>query len=221
MPDGNQQTLTPTQIAAIRGTISLNRYATYFKAAGHDDARALRLYMWNAQLGEAFHIPIQAVEVGLRNSISNALANVFTANWWECKGLYDLADEERRGDLTTVLRRMRNRDLELCTDQVVAGLSFGFWVGMLDGRYNAAIWSRQLRAAFPNLPEGRARKSLALAAADVATLRNRIWHHEPLIARDLSKDFANVMALLEWICPTKAAWVRPHCRVPQILRQKP
>jgi hypothetical protein len=33
-------------------------------------------------------------------------------------------DEERKGDLSTVLKRIRNRELELCTDQVVAGLSF-------------------------------------------------------------------------------------------------
>ncbi len=221
MPDGDQQTLTAAQINAIKTTISPSRYATYYKAAGHDDARALRLYMWNAHLGEAFHIPIQAVEVGLRNCVNVALANVYTPNWWECKGLSNLVDEERRADLSTVLRRIRNRDLELCTDQVVAGLSLGFWVGMLDGRYNAPIWSQQLRVAFPNLPAGRARKSLSLAAADVATLRNRIWHHEPLITRDISKDFATVIGLLEWICPSKAAWIRPHCRVPAIFRQKP
>lgn len=221
MPDGDQQSITPEQIISIRKTISASRYATYYKAAGHNDGRALKLYMWNAQLGEAFHFPVQAVEVALRNSVNIALGNVYTPNWWECKDLQKLLDEERRADISTVLRRIRNRELELCTDQVIAGLSLGFWVGMLDGRYNAAIWSKQLRVAFPNLPAGRGRKSLALAAADVATLRNRIWHHEPLISRDISKDFATVMALLEWICPSSANWIKPHCRVPQILRQKP
>jgi hypothetical protein len=29
------------------------------------------------------------------------------------------------------------------------------------------------------------------------------------------------MELLTWLCPHKAAWVRPYCRVPALLRQKP
>lgn len=38
---------------------------------------------------------------------------------------------------------------------------------------------------------------------------------------DLSKEFSETMVLLGWICPIKQAWVRPHCRVPDLLRQKP
>jgi hypothetical protein len=213
--------VTPDEIAVIRATISASRFATYLKAAGHDEARALQLYLWNAQLGEAFHTPIQAVEVGLRNCINGALVREFTPNWWECANLFRLLDKERETDIATVLKRIRNRNQELCTDQVVAGLSFGFWVGILHGRYNPPIWGRQLRASFPHLPAGRSRKSLSEDAGTVATLRNRIWHHEPLINRNISQDFATVMRLLEWICPVKAAWIRRHCRVPQILRQKP
>jgi hypothetical protein len=26
---------------------------------------------------------------------------------------------------------------------------------------------------------------------------------------------------LEWICRVKAAWIKPYCRVPQLLREKP
>jgi hypothetical protein len=213
--------LSPEQITAIRTTISPSRFAPYLRAAAYDEARALQLYLWNARVGEAFHTPIQAVEVGLRNRIDNALTQEFTPNWWECANLYQLLDEERKGDLSTVLRRIRNRELELCTDQIVAGLSFGFWVGLLHGQYNAPIWSRHLRTSFPHLPAGRGRKSLFKEAGLVATLRNRIWHHEPLIDRDISQDFATVMGLLEWICPAKMAWIKPHCRVPQILREKP
>jgi hypothetical protein len=213
--------LRPEEIAVVKATISLSRFATYVKAAGHNESRALELYLWNAQLGEAFHTPIQAVEVGLRNCVNAALSALFTPNWWECSNLFSIMDEERKGDLAVVFRRIRNKGLELCTDQVVAGLSFGFWVGMLDGRYNPAIWSKQLRICFPSFPSGRARKSLSAEAGKVATLRNRISHHEPLIGRNISQDFATVMLLLEWICPIKASWIRPHCRVPIVLRQRP
>src|SRR6266436_1573132 len=109
---------SPDQIAAIHVTISSSRFATYLKAAGYAEVRALSLYLWNAQVGEAFHTPIQAVEIGLRNRVNDALGQEFTPNWWECANLYQLLDEERKGDLSTVLKRIRNRELELCTDQV-------------------------------------------------------------------------------------------------------
>jgi hypothetical protein len=216
-----QRPLNGNEITAILTAISPDRFNTYLTAAGHNQERALRLYLWNARLGGAFHMPIQAVEVALRNSISLALSNIYTSNWWECKNLFDLLDEERKADLTLVLRRIRNRELELYTGQVVAGLSFGFWVGILDGRYNPPIWGGQLRTAFPSFPADRARKSLHDSVRKVAVLRNRISHHEPLTGRNNLSDFSNLMMLLEWICPEKAAWIRPHCRVPQIVRERP
>jgi hypothetical protein len=221
MPQAIQQPVKGSEIAAILTAISADRFKTYLAAAGYDQERAFRLYLWNAQLGEAFYMPLQAVEVGLRNAINTALSNVYTPNWWECKNLFDLLDEDRKGDLSTVLKRIRNRKLELYTGQVVAGLSFGFWVGILDGRYNPSIWGAQLRKAFPYLPSGRSRKSLHARARDVATLRNRISHHEPLIGRDNLADFSNLISLLEWICPAKAEWIRPYCRVAQIVRERP
>jgi hypothetical protein len=221
MADQIQQPLSEEEIIAILAAISPDRFRTYLSAAGYDVNRALGLYLWNARLGEAFHLPIQAVEVALRNSINIALSNVYTPNWWECKSLFDLLDEERKGDLFVVFRRIWNRNQELYTGEVVAGLSFGFWVGMLDGRYNPPIWGGQLRSAFPHLPKERSRKSLHTSARKVATLRNRISHHEPLIGRDTLADFSNLMTLLDWISPAKAKWTREHCRVPQIVRERP
>lgn len=205
----------------LRPVISDERLGTYLTAAGFDADRALKLYVWNAQVGEAFHLPIQAVEVGLRNRINIALVSEFGTDWWKQGRLLALLDHERTADLNLVLRRIRNRKLKAGTGQIVAGLSFGFWLGMLQKRYNPSLWSSQLRSAFPSLPADRNRASLAVAAARVVTLRNRIWHHEPIIGRDLSADHGTVMTVLEWICPVKAAWVRPYCRVPQLLRQKP
>jgi len=221
MSDAIQQPINGHHVPAILSAISLDRFNTYLTSAGYDQERALLLYLWNARLGEAFHVPIQAAEVALRNRINGALSALFTPNWWDCKNLHAVLDEDRAADLRTVFQRIRNRRLELCTGQIVAGLSFGFWVGILDGRYNPPIWGDQLRKAFPSFPRDRARKSLHLAVRKVATLRNRISHHEPLIGISSLDEFSNLMRLLEWISPEKAAWIRPHCRVSQIARARP
>lgn len=211
----------PEDRDAVILTLTQARFDKYLTYSGHNQDRAFRLYMWNAQIGEAFHIPIQSVEVGLRNRISNGLTAQFGEPWWKAPKFLAIADDERRADLRQVEERIQHRKLPLCTDQIVAGLSFGFWSGMLQPKYNPPIWGAQLRVAFPNLPAGRSRKSVATHATKTGFLRNRIWHHEPIFTRDLSTDFKTVMDLLSWICPATEAWVRKHSRVQELLRQKP
>lgn len=202
-------------------TLSTDRFDTYLKAAGHDVDRAIRLYLWNAQVGGAFHLPIQAVEVGLRNSINTALVAKFGTNWWQNPDFTRLLDRERRSDMDMVQRRIQSKGLPLITAQIVAGLSFGFWVGLLKPAMNPPLWSSHLRTAFQHLPPHETRTTLFKYTGDVAALRNRISHHEPIFKRDLSREFSEIMKLLAWICPTTEAWIRPHCHVPALLRAKP
>ena len=205
----------------IIATMSAERFATYLRAAGFQRERALRLYIWNAQIGEAFHTPIQALEVSLRNTINRALSDTFGAHWWIHPRLRQMLDRERHGDLTVVHNRILRRGAQLSNGQVVAGLSFGFWVGMLQPKYSPGLWGAQLRLCFCNLPVTESRGSLFKSASAAAYLRNRISHHEPIISRDLSSDFSEIMKLLGWICPQTPDWVRPHCRIPELIRIKP
>ena len=212
-----QQTL----IEQLRPVLSDGRIGTYLTAAGFDPDRALGLYLWNAQVGEAFHLPIQSAEVALRNRINGALCHVFGADWWRERAFLAVADKDRRDDLNTAQRRILNRGAPLITGQIVAGLSFGFWVGMLQPSYNPPVWGGMLRQTFVGLPASKNRHDLQASARRVAGLRNRIWHHEPLIKMSLSDEYSVVMELLDWLCPIKAAWIKPQCRVPALLRQKP
>lgn len=221
MHDKNQQGPNERLFAKLTDTLSADRIGKYVVAAGHDPDRALRLYLWNAKIGEAFHMAIQAVEVGLRNRINVALLDLYGTEWWQHDDFQKNADDDRKGDLEVVFRRIQNRQLSRDNGQVVAGLSFGFWVGMLQPRYNPPIWGSHLRISFPDLPNGKTRKVLAKRAGEVAYIRNRISHHEPIFKRDLTKDYKELMEFLAWICPTKAEWVRPHCRVHEVLRLKP
>jgi hypothetical protein len=223
MDTDNQERVSP-DFSALSRTISPERLGTYLTAAGHDRERALALYVWNARLGEAFHTPIQAVEVGLRNNVGLALIEQFGAEWWRDDGfprLLDNIDGRRLADLEQVRRRLKKRGMTIVTGQVVAGLSFGFWVALLQKRYNPVLWSRHLSTAFPHLPLDRSRADLADRARKVADLRNRITHHEPIFRNDISKDFSEMMMLLEWMCPETHRWIRPHCRVPDVMRRKP
>lgn len=132
-----------------------------------------------------------------------------------------MAGTERARDIETALRRIRARGAALDTGQIVASLSFGFWAGLLRKRYNPAIWGGRLHKAFPHLPEAKTRADLEGRIKRIADFRNRVWHHEPIIKSNLFGEYSSAMEVLGWICPTKATWVKPHCRVPTLMRQKP
>lgn len=211
----------PHQLDVLADVISPLRMGTYVNAAGHDKDRALLLYIWNAKMGEAFHLPIQAVEVGLRNRVSAGISVVFGNDWWKSDDFLDVAAQKQHDDVQTVLSRLHSKGIKVETGQIVAGLSFGFWVAMLNSRYNVKIWSSQLHRAFPHLPPETDRQRLFSRVSEIADFRNRISHHEPIFKRNLSGDFQVCMLVLGWLCPTKQAWIKQSCTVSHMIRKKP
>ncbi|MFC7292394.1 Abi family protein [Hirschia litorea] len=207
--------------ANFHPTISSDRLNTYLIATNFSDQNALNLYIWNAYIGEAFHLPIQSVEIGLRNRINQALVNRYGDEWWREAKFLKIAHSRQQEDIQLATRRIQKRQSSLSTGQLVATLSFGFWSSMLDSRYNVDIWSTELKNAFPNLPAGKDRGFLSKRVRKINDLRNRIWHHEPIFRLNLSQEYADTLELLRWICQKKHDWIRPKCRVPIILRQKP
>ena len=218
---GQQVINSPHPMHALSEIISHLRIGTYLKASGQDADRALSLYLWNAKMGEAFHLPIQSYEVGLRNRVSDGIQAVFGPDWWCDPSFIKEAGGKRVRDIKLVLNRLKSKNVPPDTGQLVAGLSFGFWIAMLDGRYNINIWSAQLRTAFPHLPDDVNRKILHARSTKIADFRNRISHHEPIFKRNLSLDYSMCMEGLKWLCPTKASWIKPHCRVSAMMREKP
>lgn len=206
----NQQGLTAVQKEAVVRALSQPRLSTYLNAAGHDWDKAWQLYIWNARIGEAFHLLIQTVEVGIRNCTDQLLVSKYGPQWGTHDQFIEILDPEQCKDLELVKKRIKNRQLPLVNGQIVAGLSFGFWVGLLHKRYNVEIWSGDnLRIAFSNLPDGKTRKVVFKRCAEVLLLRNRISHHEPIINRDISLDYSNAVELIRWICPVTCDLVRP------------
>lgn len=220
--DETSEPIAPDLIEALTLTISPERFNTYLVEAGHDPERAVRMYLWNAKLGQSFHFPLQALEVALRNAINRSLQNQFGKNWWDNERLKELFDVERRKDIDQVRRRLRYRKISVTQGQIVANLSFGFWHGMIRKRYNPMIWSKELRRAFPFLPKDQGRDRISENSARALILRNRIFHHEPLVrGRDLMGDYSAIIKVLSWISPPTAGWVRRHSSVPAVVRQKP
>jgi len=197
--------------------ITAPRLAPYQDAARRDGTHAEDLYRWNLQVSEAFYPGLSCLEICLRNALDEQLkARYGCGDWWRSAplSLKNLDEVKQVSDsLGAVKQRVPG------TDDIVAGLSFGFWVSLLSRRYDRHLWVPALHRAFPGYHGSR--EPLRDNFDSMRLFRNRIMHHEPIHHRHLAADHDKVYRLLGYIEPNAVAWLRGFDRVPDILANRP
>lgn len=171
------------------------------------------------KLGAAFLPLISATEIALRNRIVCRLLAVYGANWWDDHGFRDQIGDGRKS-LAAAKRAIQKQGRTLDSGRITAELTFGFWQKMLLPKHEPILWA-PLHPHFPDLSPGATLADLERACEKVRELRNRISHHEPIFKRNTSQDHANGLTLLAMLSREKAAWLRPHLEVMQLMRRKP
>ena len=209
---------------ALEAALSRERLRTYFDAARGDQEKALRLHAWNTAVSAGLYGPLQGLEVILRNAMHRRLADVYGPAWYDdpSPGL-DKGAVDRVARARSELARAGRGDN---APSIVAALSFGFWVSLtgaggrlstgLKANYEMTLWRPVLRQAFPHC-KILTRKQVHEPLNGLRVLRNRIAHHEPIFARDLTADHQCILDLAGWISPETAAWIGHHSRVPDLL----
>lgn len=103
---------------------------------------------------------------------------------------------------------------------MTAELNFGFWVNMLLARHEAIFWT-DLHKSFADLPAAVTYQALYARCDVVREFRNRVFHHEPILHRNITKEYSQIMELITWLSPDKAKWIKQYSRVMAVARQKP
>ena len=209
----------------LEASFSSDRMGTYLAAAQGDRERAARLYAWNTAVSAAFYGSLQALEVALRNAMHFQLSIPYGEDWYDNVGTG--LDRRSLGRIADAKRELRRRGYGVRPSRMLAELSFGFWVSLLGpgGRlpgshtrasYEMTLWRPALRKAFPH--RDRLTRPQAHGPLDeLRKLRNRIAHHEPIFANDLSMDYERILELSGWITPGTRAWIERHSRAQDLL----
>jgi len=198
---------------------SAGRLARFYEVAGHDAAEAAALYAGNIQLSESLYPGLAVAEVALRNAMHRQLTYLYkTADWYSVIGQQPgLAGLQASIDKAE--RAIQGRNETLSADKVVAELNFGFWVTLFNRVYENALW-KQLRLTFSHLPKAeRQRATVSVALNAVRTLRNRIYHNEPICwkLRALAQQHAQTLQLIGWIEPQLVPWLQQIDRFPAVV----
>lgn len=195
------------------------RFDPFLEECEGDHGRACDLYVWNAEMAGALLETFGHVEVVVRNSVHMQLKSARPANalrsWLLDPDLLAKEDIRRVEEVISRIRRAKKHPTE---DRVLAGLSMGFWTGIVGKRYGE-LWRHTLRHAFPHGDGTRNEVSGLLNR--VVALRNRVAHHDPLIAQPISARYSDALALAGTVDPDAETWTRTVSRVPAVLAARP
>lgn len=188
--------------------LSGERLSTYLSAENDNLEKALELYITNIEISAAFLVPLQGLEVSLRNSLNETIKNYYsTDDWFDKIPVNDGAQKLIKRAKKNVRKHQTNPQ---CS-HVVAELPFGFWLAMLNKEYHQTLWIPFLHKSFPHA--GKPRSDIHSHLDHIRIFRNRIAHHEPIFSRHLEQDYKSILLALKWICPDIADWVEAHSKV--------
>ena len=205
--------ITDDDAQAIELVISKDRLATYLRILKTRNLpRAIELYHWNAEVSGAFLLPQQVCEVAIRNAVSEVLASVYGHAWpWASGFERSLPDPATGFSLRKDLCTARDKAHKGKSCMVVAELKFAFWIRLFSQRFESRLWGPHIHRLFPGLPSHmpvrQCRETIHNDLECVRSIRNRIAHHEPILARNLMADYERMHRLVAWRCHRTAAWL--------------
>ncbi|MFC4911835.1 hypothetical protein [Actinomadura gamaensis] len=197
----------------------MSRLRPYLTATDGDVESAVRLYSWNIEISSAFYGPLHCLEIGLRNSLHDRLREHHGRDdWWHAA---PLRPESRRKveDAQRKARRARAGRRPVLADDVVAELTFGFWVSLLSTTADRHFWVPTLHQAFPAYRGSR--RDLHHPLFTMLLFRNRVMHYEPVHDRPLANRHATTYRLLGHIDQGLVDLARSLDRVPEVLARRP
>lgn len=196
----------------LEQALSLERFGTYLEWAEQNRDLALQLYALNTAVSESLYTPLQMLEVALRNRVHSVLSARIAPDWYR---LREVVGQRSAEDVRVVEGKLRYGRESVTSSDTVAALSLGFWTSLF-GRHQEELWQVHLHGiAMREDGKGVTRKAFSRPLNDVRQLRNRVAHHEPIIARDLQGEYERILQLTNWLSAPAAEWVSAHSRFPE------
>lgn len=184
--------------------VSAERFQSYKTSANDSEETLIKRYLLNAELCSAFYVPLHIVEIGLRNSLFDAIAKQYGENWLTNNILH----EREQNLVNNAIYDLKRRHESYQKGKIIAELSFGFWVSLLYLKYDspsfkdknkAIFWPHCIRDSFPYMKNRfRTRKQAEIKIEAVRKFRNRIFHHEPIWKMNLIEKHKDILEVISW-----------------------
>jgi len=181
-------------------SISKNRLDEYKRILKTDKTKTIfTYYILNSEISKSLYMPLQNLEVALRNNIHNALTSFYgTEKWYEIPNFLEYKELRKIEDAKSKLDRARK---EITPSRIISELSFGFWTMLFSKNYDKKIWNNHIKEIFPNLAKHqRNRRAVSSQINTIRYLRNRIFHFEPIFKnKNLNDIYLDILTMIKWL----------------------
>ena len=211
------------EIYILSGAFSSQRLEKYINLYNGDVMKVAAHYKANIALSESLYTSLSVFEVTLRNALSKELERMMGRKDWYSVFPSNPALKSLTSEVTVAIRHISQRGEMVSPDKIIAELTFGFWVTLLNSEYELTLW-KSLRLAFPHMPKkDRKRKNVSSPCNALRKLRNRVFHHESICwDLDYITDIHNrLVMVLGWINKDMPSWldeVDHFCKVVDEIR---
>lgn len=198
---------------------STERMSRYYEAHADDESMAILHYRCNIELSSSYYACLSVFEVALRNALNRELTTKFGRDDW-----YKVVSQQPGLNglqyyITEAQRHISNRGEIVTASKIVAELTFGFWVSLMNSQYEKILW-HDLRRAFPYIPKvRRKRKNISAPLNKFRVFRNRVFHNEPICwSKTYIENMHNdILEVLYWINKDVPAWLSEFDTVDAVL----
>lgn len=194
------------------------RMRRYFES--HDNEQiAILHYQCNIELAASFYSCLSVYEIALRNALNRELIIMTGREDWSAQFTNTVGLSHLNRYITQANKQILNRKELSSPSKIVAELTLGFWVSLLNSEYERVLW-KDLRRAFPYMPkELRQRKNISAPLNKFRAFRNRVFHHEPIcwnleVVMGIHNEMIQMMG---WINKDIPAWVLTFDRVSEVV----
>lgn len=203
----------------LEAKLSTPRMSRYLKGSKYQQTRAAEAYVHNMKIAESLVSIFHVLEVSLRNGIHKEMTLEYgRPDWyeaWRSSGTPQLQRQYER--VAGAKKDLLIRQVAITSDNIVAELSFGFWTSLFN-RATIIDLSKPLMKVFHHCPRSmRKPDSIRTRLNKARDLRNRCFHHEPLLWQPLHELHHDISEVIAWIDPQLHAWISDHDRVPTTL----
>jgi hypothetical protein len=202
----------------------------YLEHGNGDEALALALYRWNAQLAAAFWLDFGHFEIAFRNALDARMVKRYKSQGEKTEWLNDPHLELGRNpnnpryhkqpykDIASARSRVRNNSKPNTHDQIISETSFGLWHQLVSQK-QMFLWP-DLAGAFPHAPN-RAQSTISGPVSRLRRFRNRIAHHHRIWTMNVHSLYEDLLTVAGYIDPDLPEWIGSGSAVWSLLDEQP
>lgn len=181
----------------------------YFALYPDNESKAIAHYKCNLQISEAMYVPLSIFEVTLRNALSRELEQMTNSNNWYAVFVNTPELTTLNKYISQATKQISSRHETITPEKIIAELTLGFWVSLLNSEYERILW-KDLRRAFPFIPKTkRQRKYVSAPLNRIRAFRNRVFHNESIYwnYHHIRNIHDEMLEVLQWMNRDVPLWM--------------